>query len=50
VIDNPPLIDWRANTPWRIADFLRSIEAEIDVALAILAVVPIYWPIGSGRT
>jgi hypothetical protein len=50
VIDSPPLIDWRANTPWWIADFLRSIEAEIDVALAILAVVPIYWPIGIGRT
>jgi hypothetical protein len=41
---NPTLIDWNANTPWWIADFLPNIESEIGLALACAGMVPIYWP------
>lgn len=43
-IGNPPLIDWHANTPWWIADFLPNIESEIGMVLAFGGMVPIYWP------
>ena len=41
---NPSLIDWRANTPWWIADFLPNIESEIGMALVFAGMVPLYWP------
>ena len=43
VTGNPSLIDWHAETPWWIADFLPNIESEIGMALAFLGLVPIYW-------
>jgi hypothetical protein len=44
VTGNPSLIDWQANTPRWIADFLPNIESEIGMALAFAGMVPIYWP------
>ena len=41
---NPSLIDWQANTPRWIAEFLPNIESEIGMALALIGMVPIYWP------
>lgn len=41
---NPPLINWQANTPWWIADFLPNIESEIGMALIFISMFPIYWP------
>ena len=41
---NPSLIDWHANTPWWIADYLPNIESEIGMALVFASMVPIYWP------
>jgi hypothetical protein len=41
---NRSLINWRANTPWWIADYLPNIESEIGMTLVILAMVPLYWP------
>lgn len=41
---NPSIVDWHAHTPWWIADFLPNIESEIGMALALVAMVPIYWP------
>jgi hypothetical protein len=41
---NPSLIDWRAHTPWWIADFLPNIESEIGMVLMLLSIVPTYWP------
>jgi hypothetical protein len=41
---HPPLIDWRANTPWWIADYLPNIESEIGMVLVFASMVPIYWP------
>jgi hypothetical protein len=40
----PSLIDWQAKTPWWIADFLPNIESEVGMTLAIVGMVPIYWP------
>ena len=41
---NPSLIDWHANTPWWIADFLPNIESEIGMTLVFAGMVPLYWP------
>jgi hypothetical protein len=41
---NPSLIDWHANSPWWIADFLPSIESEIGMALVFAGTALIYWP------
>ena len=41
---NPSLIDWQANSPRWIAEFLPNIESEIGMALAFISIVPIYWP------
>jgi hypothetical protein len=40
---NPSLIDWKAHTPWWIADFLPNLEAEIGMILMFVGMVPIYW-------
>ena len=45
VTGNPPLVDWQADAPWWIADFLPNIESEIGMVLALTAMVPIYWPV-----
>jgi len=41
---NPTFINWHANSPWWIADFLPNIESEIGMTLAIVGMLPIYWP------
>jgi len=41
---DPPLIDWRAYTPWFIADLMPNIEAEIGMALVFGSMVALYWP------
>jgi hypothetical protein len=41
---HPSLINWHANTPWWIADFLPNIEAEIGMALVYAGMVLMYWP------
>jgi hypothetical protein len=41
---NPSIIDWHANTPWWIADFLPNKETEIGMALALVGMIPVYWP------
>ena len=43
---HPPLVGWRAYTPWWIADFLPNIESEIGMVLVIVGMVPLYWPTG----
>jgi len=44
VIGNPSLIDWHADAPWWIADYLPNIESEIGLVLILAGMVPIYWP------
>jgi fucose 4-O-acetylase-like acetyltransferase len=39
----PSLVDWHANTPWWVADFLPNIESEVGMALVFGSMVPIYW-------
>jgi hypothetical protein len=46
---NPSLIDWKAHTPWWIADYLPNIESEIGMALMCIGTVLIYWPQRSQR-
>ena len=41
---SPSLIDWHANTPWWIADYLPNIESEIGMVLTFVGMVPVYWP------
>jgi hypothetical protein len=41
---NPSLIDWRAHTPWWIAEFLPNIESEIGMVLMYVSMVALYWP------
>ena len=38
------LVDWHADTPRWIADYLPNIESEIGMVLAFAGMVPIYWP------
>ena len=45
VTGHPSLIDWRADTPWWIADFLPNIESEIGLALVCVGSVLVYWPL-----
>jgi hypothetical protein len=44
VSGNPTVIDWRAHTPWWIAEFLPNIKSEIGMVLMLVSMVPIYWP------
>jgi hypothetical protein len=39
-----PLIDWRAYTPWWIADYLPNIQSEIGMALICIGTALVYWP------
>ena len=38
------LIDWQANAPHWIAEFLPNIEAEIGMVLMFASMALIYWP------
>ena len=44
VTGHPPLIDWKSNAPWWIADYLPNMESEIGVVLACLGSLAPYWP------
>jgi hypothetical protein len=44
VTGHPSLIDWHVYTPSWIAEFLPNVESEIGMVLALVAMVPIYWP------
>ena len=44
VTGHPSLVDWRAITPWWIADWLPNMEAEIGIILMFAGMVPVYWP------
>jgi hypothetical protein len=41
---HPSLVDWHANSPWWIADYLPNVESEIGIVLMFAALIPIYWP------
>jgi hypothetical protein len=43
-VGHPPIIDWRAISPWWIAEFLPNVESEIGMVLMFAGMVPIYWP------
>jgi hypothetical protein len=43
-IGHPSIVDWRAHTPWWIADFLPNIESEVAMALVCAGTVLTYWP------
>jgi hypothetical protein len=44
VTGHHPVIDWHSLTPWWIADFLPNIEAELGMAIAFLAGLPLCLP------
>ena len=45
VTGHPTVIDWKADTPRWIAEYLPNVESEIGMVLVFIAMVPIYWPI-----
>jgi hypothetical protein len=44
VTGHPTVVDWKADTPGWIAEFLPNIESEIGMVLVFIAMVPMYWP------
>ena len=40
----PSLVNWQANTPWWIANFLPNLEAEIGMMTVIVGQTLVYWP------
>ena len=44
VVGHPSVIDWHANAPWWISDFLPNIESEIGMVFILAAMIPLYWP------
>ena len=44
VTGHPTVIDWKADTPNWIAEYIPNIESEIGMVLVFIAMVPIYWP------
>lgn len=44
VTTNPPFVDWKSMTPWWIADYLPSREAELGLVVMCLGMIPLYWP------
>ena len=46
---NSSLIEWKATSPWWIADFLPTMEFEIGMALVFASMIPIYWPNSSRK-
>ena len=47
---NASFVDWKALTPWWIADYLPNREAELGIALMCIGMVPLYWPPAKSRT
>jgi hypothetical protein len=41
---SPSIVDWRANAPAWIADYLPNKEAEIGMLMLCVGMIPIYWP------
>ena len=41
---HPPLIDWKSNAPWWIADYLPNMESELGLVLICLGSLAPYWP------
>ena len=37
-------VNWNALTPWWIADYLPSREAEIGLVIMCIGMLPLYWP------
>ncbi len=50
VVGHSPIIDWHANTPWWIADFLPNVESEVGMLLCTASMVPMYWPISKNKS
>jgi hypothetical protein len=46
---HPSLIEWRADSPWWIAEFLPNVESEIGMAVMLIGMVPIYWPVSGNN-
>jgi hypothetical protein len=44
VTGHPSWIDWHANTPWWIADYLTNLESEIGMVLVCIGSALTYWP------
>ena len=38
------LVDWKTLTPWWIAEWLPSLQAEVGMALIFIGMFVIYWP------
>jgi len=36
ITGHPPLIDWTANTPWWIANYLPNMESELGLVLVCI--------------
>ena len=41
---NTSFINWHANAPWWIADYLPNAKSEFGMMLVIISFVPLYWP------
>jgi len=41
---NPPLVDWQMHTPWWIANFLPSLQAEVGLAMMLVGTALSCWP------
>jgi hypothetical protein len=46
---HPSIIDWHANAPWWIADYLPNLESELGMLLCIVGMVPMYWPVSQDK-
>ena len=44
ITGHPPLIDWTANTPWWIANYLPNMELELGLVLVCIGSLAPYWP------
>ena len=44
VTGTAPIIDWKSNAPWWIADYLPNMELELGLVLVCLGSLAPYWP------
>jgi hypothetical protein len=44
VTGTAPIIDWKSNAPWWIADYLPNMESELGLVLVCLGSLAPYWP------
>ena len=44
VTGTAPIIDWKSNAPWWIADYLPNMESELGLVLCCLGSLAPYWP------